>query len=85
MTDKKSQGAPAKPAESDDYSASQAPETQDEAQDRSGASDPRLIPGGASGSPAELGLTGMDESDVPSKAHKPDQLDVRDSPDDRRR
>jgi hypothetical protein len=42
--------------------------------------DPRLIPGGARGTDVELGMSAMDRSDVPSGAQKPDQLDVRDTP-----
>jgi hypothetical protein len=85
MADTKAQGSQARPADSDDYSASQAPETQQEAQDRSGGTDSRLMPGGARGSAAEIGLTAMDEGNVPSKAQKPAQLDVKDSPDDQGR
>jgi hypothetical protein len=42
--------------------------------------DSRMIPGGAHGANAELGMSAMDRSDVPSGAQKPDQLDVRDTP-----
>jgi len=65
-----------------DYSASKAPETRSEAVEAHGPSDSTLVPGGAHGSSADVGMSGMDRNDVPSRASKPAQLDVRDSPDD---
>jgi hypothetical protein len=84
MTDTTSHDRPRRAVETDDYSASQAPETRQEAEERTSYSDTRLIPGGARGADAEIGLTSLSEKDVPSKAHKPAQLDVRDAPDDER-
>jgi hypothetical protein len=63
-----------------EYSASKAPEIQHEATERESGPDPRLIPGGAHGSPADVGRSGMDRKDVPSGAVKPDQLNAQDSP-----
>jgi hypothetical protein len=66
----------------DAYSASKAPETQEEAHGRDSTGDSRLVPGGAMGSPAALGMSALRREDVPSGALKPEQLDVVDSPDD---
>lgn len=64
-----------------DYSASKAPETRREAEERETTPDDRLMPGGAQGSAADVGMSGMDRKDVPSGAAKPDQLRAGDSPD----
>jgi hypothetical protein len=48
---------------------------------REPAPDSRLMPGGAHGSTADVGMSGMDRKDVPSGAAKPDQLNAQDSPD----
>jgi hypothetical protein len=64
-----------------EYSASKAPETQQAAIGRVSPPDTRLIPGGAHGSAADVGMSGMNREDVPSGAAKPDQLNAQDSPD----
>ena len=71
----------AKQDKATEYSASKAPETQQATTGRENPPDPRLIPGGAHGSAADVGMSGMDRKDVPSGAVKPDQLNVQDSPD----
>ena len=43
-----------------EYSGSQAPETRQEAEERDGFSDERLRPGGARGSRADVGMSGLD-------------------------
>jgi hypothetical protein len=43
-----------------EYSGSQAPETRREADERNGPSDTRLQPGGARGSSADVGMSGLD-------------------------
>jgi hypothetical protein len=63
-----------------DYSASKAPETRREAEERESTPDARLIPGGAHASPSDVGMSGMDREDVPSRAAKPEQLKAGDSP-----
>ena len=65
-----------------EYSASKAPETRDAIVGRVRTQDWRLIPGGAHGSAADVGMSGMDRKDVPSAAAKPDQLNTQDSPDE---
>jgi hypothetical protein len=67
--------------EASEYSASKAPETRRAVVGRVSPEDPRLIPGGAHGSAADVGMSGMNREDVPSGAAKPDQLNVQDSPD----
>jgi hypothetical protein len=59
-----------------DYSASRAPENRPSVESRATSGDRRLIPGGAMGSPAEVGMSGMDREQVPSKALRPDELDM---------
>ncbi len=66
--------------ETSDYSASKAPETRREAEERESTPDARLIPGGANAAPSDVGMSGMDREDVPSGAAKPDQLKAGDSP-----
>jgi hypothetical protein len=70
------------PHDTTDYSASKAPETRESAIDGQSPSDTRLVPGGVQGSPADVGMSGIDEEQVPSHGRKPDQLDMSDSPDD---
>lgn len=54
-----------------EYSASKAPEIRREAEERQGAADARLIPGGARGARVEVGMSAMDRGDVPSEATNP--------------
>jgi hypothetical protein len=64
------------------YSASKAPETRREADERESARDPRLIPGGRRGSGAAIGISAMSRDQVPSGALRPEQEDFGQSPDD---
>lgn len=59
-----------------DYSASKAPETRAEGEERESTPDDRLIPGGAQGSPTPVGMSAMDRADVPSRAEKPEERDM---------
>lgn len=43
-----------------EYSGSKAPETRREAEEETGPSDHRLLPGGAHGAKADVGMSGMD-------------------------
>jgi hypothetical protein len=63
-----------------EYSASKAPETKSEAEEPNTYSDLRLIPGGRRGARAEVGMSAMDRSDVPSEAREPGQTRYGDSP-----
>lgn len=47
------------------YSASKAPEVRKEAVEPRGFSDERLRPGGPHGSPADLGMSGIDRDKTP--------------------
>ena len=49
-----------------DYSASKAPETRAAVESQDGDSDPRALPGGRRGAPADVGMTSMDRADTPS-------------------
>ena len=59
-----------------DYSASKAPETKAEGEERASTADERLLPGGSHGSPTPVGMSAMDRADVPSGAAKPEELDM---------
>lgn len=63
-----------------EYSASKAPETAAEAEEPQTYSDLRLIPGGRRGARAEVGMSAMDRSDVPSEAREPGLTRYGDSP-----
>ena len=63
-------------ADTTDYSASKAPETRAEGEERESTPDERLLPGGAQGSPVSVGMPAMDRADVPSGAAKPEELDM---------
>ena len=65
-----------------EYSASKAPETRRESEERESTPDERLTPGGVHGAAADVGMSGMDRKDVPSGAAKPAQLRAGDSPKD---
>jgi hypothetical protein len=60
-----------------DYSASKAPDNRAAVESRLAGDDARLTPGGAHGSPEEIGMSAMDRRAVPSEALPPDELDVR--------
>ena len=53
-----------------EYSASKAPDTKAHAEERDAHGDARLIPGGAHGSPADVGMSNMDREAVPSRPPK---------------
>jgi hypothetical protein len=79
VADQKAEQAPGGKKDTAEYSASKAPETQAEAK-RPSFSDWRLIPGGAQGAGANIGVSGLRRESVPSRAMKPAQLDMTDSP-----
>ena len=54
-----------------EYSATKAPETRKEAEEKETVPDARLNPGGAAGSPAAIGMNALDRDDVPSEARNP--------------
>jgi hypothetical protein len=64
MVDKKKM--PGGPHDTGAYSASKAPETLKEAQDREHPSDERLVPGGEQGSDEGIGMSGLDRDELPS-------------------
>jgi hypothetical protein len=82
MSDEETAPKPGGREDTTDYSASKAPETRREAEEEESTPDDRLVPGGAHGSPAGVGMSAMDRKDVPSGAAKPDQLRAGDSPKD---
>jgi hypothetical protein len=63
------------------YSASKAPETKAEAEEKVSYGDWRLIPGGATGSHEAIGMSAIERAQVPSGGDKPLELDFKDSPD----
>jgi hypothetical protein len=81
MSDEDPKPKPGGKEDTSDYSASKAPETRREAEERETTPDDRLMPGGAQGSAADAGMSGMDRKDVPSGAAKPEELRAGDSPD----
>lgn len=62
-----------------EYSGSKAPETRREAEEQNGPSDTRLIPGGAHGSSADVGMSGLDRGATVSGGHRSDQQRVGDT------
>lgn len=63
-----------------DYSASKAPETKAEAEEKVSTPDMRLIPGGSHGARADIGISAMERTDVPSGALSTGQARYGDSP-----
>lgn len=64
------------PSDATDYSSTQAPETQKEAEERHPhPSDPRLIPGGEQGATADPGMTSLDRDTTIGGAQSPGQQD----------
>jgi len=53
------------------YSASKAPETKREAEERETVRDFRLIPGGKRGSEKAIGMSAMDREEVPNHGENP--------------
>jgi hypothetical protein len=60
-----------------EYAPSKAPDTRAHAEDRSADAvvDERLLPGSAMGSPADVGMSGLDRASVPNGAASPEQTD----------
>ena len=56
------------------YAPTKAPETSKHAEERETQPDARLIPGGAHGSPAAIGMDALDRDQVPSEATRSEQL-----------
>lgn len=63
-----------------DYSASKAPETKAEAEEKVSTPDMRLIPGGSHGADADIGISAMERHEVPSGALSTGQARYGDSP-----
>ena len=55
-------GREVKRKDTTEYSGSKAPDTRREAEERTGPSDERLQPGGARGSSADVGMSGLDRA-----------------------
>ena len=51
-----------------EYSASKAPDTRKEAEEKKSVKDWRLQPGGENGSPTQQGMAALEREDVPSGA-----------------
>ena len=66
------------PSDATDYSASKAPETQQEAEERQPPSDTRLHPGGAHGAAADPGMSSLDRDNHPTGGRGPGQQDFGD-------
>jgi hypothetical protein len=73
MADQRPRGqSPAGPGTNDtsEYAPSKAPDTREHAEERNhDVPDNRLIPGGAHGSPASVGMDSLDHGTVPSGAN----------------
>lgn len=59
----------AKPQDTSEHSASKAPETRGEAEERESTHDSRLIPGGQRGTPTPQGMAGLEREDDRDKSH----------------
>lgn len=71
---------PGGPGDTSEHSASKAPETREEAEEKHPFSDFRLIPGGQHRADTEVGMSAMDRADVPSEGKSPGQTKYGDSP-----
>jgi hypothetical protein len=58
-----------------DYSATKAPENEPHVTSTETTSDKKLKPGGAHGTPADVGMSGLHREDVPSMASNLDPAD----------
>jgi hypothetical protein len=58
-----------------DYSATKAPENEPHVTSTETTSDKKLKPGGAHGTPADVGMSGLHREDVPSMASHLDPAD----------
>lgn len=74
----------AKKPDTSEYSASKAPETRREAEERTTTPDSRLIPGGNHGATIEIGMSAMDRSEVPNEARATAPTPHQERPDDNR-
>jgi hypothetical protein len=68
------------PAATGDYSATKAPENREHVTSERTTMDARLKPGGAHGTPAEVGMSGLHHEDVPSKATDLDLVNYGENP-----
>jgi hypothetical protein len=80
MDEKKSEDATGRAKDTAEYSASKAPETRREAEEKETVRDFRLIPGGKRGVESAVGMSAMDRDDVPSEAKNLDLVKYGDSP-----
>jgi len=68
---------PRGPSDAPDYSASQAPETRQEAEEQPPQpSDSRLKPGGARGAAVDPGMSSLDRDIPPHRGESPRQQDI---------
>jgi hypothetical protein len=65
MANTSQSGATPKPARTDDYSATQAPENQEHVQSTMASLDAKLHPGGAHSIPVDPGITNLHRAEVP--------------------
>jgi hypothetical protein len=63
-----------------EYSATKAPENKEHVESRSPSGDPRLLPGGAHGAKAAVGISELDHDQVPSGASDLDLIDFGEEP-----
>jgi len=56
------------PSDATDYSSTKAPETQNAAEQQEPSGDPRLLPGGAHGSPTDPGMSSLVHEQQPAGA-----------------
>ncbi len=61
------------PGGTTDYSATKAPENREHVESTAPVRDARQKPGGANGTPADVGMSGLHRRDVPSMANDPDE------------
>jgi hypothetical protein len=65
VTDDPAGGPPRQKKDTTEYSASKAPETRKEAEEPPEFSDTRLKPGGATGSPVDVGMSSLQRDETP--------------------
>ena len=66
MDDKTGDGGDVRRKDTTEYSGSKAPETRREAEEKTGPSDERLIPGGPRGAKTDVGMSSLDRDSTVS-------------------
>jgi hypothetical protein len=80
MDEKKAPDLTGRSQDTAEYSATKAPETRREAEEKETVRDFRLIPGGKRGVETAVGMSAMDRDDLPGEGKNPGLVKYGDSP-----